>query len=139
MIGTWWFLNRKAIVEFSWNSHLFWCYREYTFPYSLAHCLNRINDISYPDSRYSLIHWNPLFCNFKCELHKNEIGNVDNLIFWQILTRILAINPRLKIWVTVMNYKKYNIYHMFHQKVDLRFLISNFFRIWENLGLCWAF
>ena len=109
-------------IKFTSVLMLSWIY----FPYSLAHCLNRINGISYPDCRYSLIHWNPLFCNFKCELHKHEIENVDNLVFWQILTRILAINPRLKIWVTVMNYKKYNIYHMFHQKVDLRFLISNF-------------
>ena len=54
MIWTWWFLNRKAIVEFSWNSHLFWCYREYTFP---IHCpIAQIGSMTFPIQILD-IHW----------------------------------------------------------------------------------
>ena len=108
-----WFNNDWNLMIFKPESDC-WIFMKFTsvlmlswiyYPYSLAHCLNRINDISYPDSRYSLIHWNPLFCNFNCELYKNEIENADNFAFRQVLTRILLINPRPKPWVTVTNYK----------------------------------
>ena len=117
----------SIFIKFTSVLMLSWIY----YPYSLAHCLNRINDISYPDSRYSFINWNPFFCNFNCELHKNEIENADYFAFWQVLTRILVINPRLRPWVTVMDYK---ILYL-SKKSTLRFLISNFLSGFEKISV----